>query len=533
MVIALLALFCSIYLLSNALDEYRFEQFVERSTAGPAKIMAKILQRRDEQGQESWVQLLNELAGSQLYFVNKRDLNLTRDQLEEIEAIGSTQRIDFSKSRATVYIEIMPGDERLLVANLSDVNDRVGRTLCLIILSEMKYQNIRDQGEEFNALIEPLEFPARIVSVDDEELTFAQKRMLQRNEMVVLLSDVMGQGATATVYAPLTRGGKRLLKLGEIKRFVWMPVGQAFFIIFISLLILALVAYILVSPLANRFSDLQEQVKSLDERGFDQEVKIKGNDDLALLAADIDGMAKRILALLQSQRELTSAVSHEIRTPIARMKFHLALMEDDEQFAEMLESSHIQGLHKDLMELEQLADEMLAYASLRSQVPNLNFQQADIANILKKAIDQTRALNDHASALDYELLISDEEPEYILDNMYLLRAVSNILGNAQRYAKHRIRISIEHTRRSLAIVIEDDGPGISKGFEKHIFDAFSRGDSSRSKHSGGYGLGLAIVFQIMRWHDGSISVEKSALGGARFTLSISKGLKISSAEEID
>jgi two-component system OmpR family sensor kinase/two-component system sensor histidine kinase RstB len=97
--------------------------------------------------------------------------------------------------------------------------------------------------------------------------------------------------------------------------------------------------------------------------------------------------------------------------------------------------------------------------------------------------------------------------------------LSNLLTNAVKYGHGEILISLQKSGDNCEIIVEDNGEGVDDEFKEIIFDAFSRGDKSRGKDTGGFGLGLAIVGKVMDWHQGKITVADSRLGGAKFVLS--------------
>ena len=98
------------------------------------------------------------------------------------------------------------------------------------------------------------------------------------------------------------------------------------------------------------------------------------------------------------------------------------------------------------------------------------------------------------------------------------RAVNNFISNAIKYGNDKVRVTLSLENEQCQICVEDDGDGVSDEFKQVIFDAFSRGDQSRNRETGGFGLGLAIVARIMEWHQGQASIGDSELGGVAFTL---------------
>jgi two-component system, OmpR family, sensor kinase ParS len=225
------------------------------------------------------------------------------------------------------------------------------------------------------------------------------------------------------------------------------------------------------------------------------------------LAASFDHMAARIASLIQGQKDLTSALSHEIRTPLARIKFAMAVMESKTSVDGELDS-----IEQDVREIDRLIATMLEFARLDHPDTQLNWQLTPADAWLQAAASKVLLRDGQA--------ISHSAPSAAIrmdpDRMAL--AASNLLVNACRYANRQVAIALEVGENAYALAVEDDGPGIPEGDREKVFKAFTRLDDSRSRGTGGYGLGLAIVARIAALHGGAARVETSKLGGARIVI---------------
>jgi two-component system sensor histidine kinase RstB len=221
-------------------------------------------------------------------------------------------------------------------------------------------------------------------------------------------------------------------------------------------------------------------------------------------------MAGRIRSLLRSQQELVQGISHDLRTPVARVRLRLELLQ-----ADATQQERIAGIRRDLDELESLIDAAITYSRLDEGGIALASQPVDVAQELRAMLHDQRVL-----ARDIELSADLPAPGRALaaDRALLRRAVQNLLGNALRHARSRVEIELREAGSGVTIAIEDDGPGVPESQRERIFEPFSRLDESRSKTSGGYGLGLAIVRRIAERHGGRIACGVARLGGARFEL---------------
>ena len=233
--------------------------------------------------------------------------------------------------------------------------------------------------------------------------------------------------------------------------------------------------------------------------------------ELTGLARDIDDMSARLSGLIQNQKELIAALSHEMRTPLARIRFALALIGKKS-------SSELQrplgDVDRDVQEIDELIATMLNYARLDHPDLRMSWQQVPVDAWLEQALEKCRQA-DSDVRLDYE---SDTETVR-MDARLMTLALSNLLVNAHRYAKRRVLCRVSEDSGEYRIDVEDDGAGIPESEREFVFKAFTRIHGSRSRDTGGYGLGLAIVARIAGLHGGRAAVSRSPeLGGARFTL---------------
>ena len=229
------------------------------------------------------------------------------------------------------------------------------------------------------------------------------------------------------------------------------------------------------------------------------------------LAYSFDSMSSHIQRLLKVQREMINAISHELRTPIARLRFGLEVMKDevDDDVAKTIEA-----LEGDVEELNTLVDEVLTYGKLEAGSLALNFKELSISQLVGDILQHNHLLLQHLSV---EVNI-DETDLVLADEHHLSRALQNLILNASKYAASKIAITFLHDEERWQLDIEDDGPGIAFEDRDKVFIPFQRLDNSRTRASGGYGLGLAIVQRIAFWHGGAVLIDASESGGAKFSL---------------
>ena len=280
-----------------------------------------------------------------------------------------------------------------------------------------------------------------------------------------------------------------------------------------------IVALALLVPVAlwsrSHWQGLQKLSRVADEFGagrLSARARMPRSASIYPLAERIDHMADRIEALLVTQKNLLHSVSHELRTPIARLEFALELL--DAKAGDPALRRRIAAMEGDVRELNDLVNELLGMARLDSEQA-LRRETVDVAGLLEGA---AAALPPGAQAL--AVAAGQELGTVEADPRLLGRALSNLLRNAQKYAAASIRLSAAREGGRLLIAVEDDGPGIPEEERDRIFEPFYRLDRSRDRATGGFGLGLSIARKAVLLHGGSLTVEDSALGGARFVIAL-------------
>jgi two-component system OmpR family sensor kinase/two-component system sensor histidine kinase RstB len=229
------------------------------------------------------------------------------------------------------------------------------------------------------------------------------------------------------------------------------------------------------------------------------------------LAKNLDEMSSRLSGLIGSQKELIAALSHEMRTPLARIRFALAVLGD--QRNEKLQQQLV-DINADVQEIDQLIATMLNYARLDHPDLRMNWQQVPLDAWLTQSAEKCRQP-------DTEIAVAMDKPgvDIWLDPHLMGLALSNLLVNAAHYAREKVICTVRQNDGQFRLVVEDDGKGIPQADRETIFKAFTRIDDSRNRETGGYGLGLAIVARIAALHGGTVAAgESDALGGAMFTL---------------
>ena len=231
----------------------------------------------------------------------------------------------------------------------------------------------------------------------------------------------------------------------------------------------------------------------------------QGPGEIRRVARAFNAMQTRIAKLIVDRTAALAAVSHDLRTPIARMRLRAEFTGDREEAA---------AFERDLGEMEAMLDDLNAY--LRGDTDPEPQKRTDIAAILQTLVDDAA---DAGRAATYA------GPDHFATNVRALalkRALSNILDNALTYGE-RADVTLEAARTALVVVVADAGPGIPEAEQARVLEPFTRGDASRNRAKGGMGLGLAIARAAILREGGALALANRAEGGLRVTITLPRG----------
>lgn len=237
-------------------------------------------------------------------------------------------------------------------------------------------------------------------------------------------------------------------------------------------------------------------------KGIDTPFKPYGSSEVRKAGIAFTKMKERINRQISERTQMLAGVSHDLRTPLTRMKLQLAMLPKNEDNKEFIE---------DISEMEKMLDGYLAFVSGEGGEPNtfvdMNELILSILNKFRNSKTMIRySTNDQVSAIQGR-------------EQALKRAVTNIISNAFYYGK-TVAVALESNGNKMEISVEDDGPGIPVDKREDVFKAFYRIEGSRNKETGGVGLGLSIAKDIIVSHGGTIELGDSSMGGLRVLISI-------------
>jgi len=230
-----------------------------------------------------------------------------------------------------------------------------------------------------------------------------------------------------------------------------------------------------------------------------EEFRPSGALEIRKAGLEFDKMRKRILRHLNQRSEMLSGISHDLRTPLTRIKLQLAMIKDKELSKK---------LSTDVDEMEKMLNEYLQFA--RSGVKDKT-----------ETFDLSQLTEDIISKYENQNIIKDFNQKIYFNGRKNLiqRCINNLIENSTKYAK-KILIKIEKEKSIIILSVDDDGPGIQKSEHQNVIKPFYKIDKSRSGSKSSVGLGLAISSDIIRSHGGDINFEKSHLGGLKVKISL-------------
>ncbi len=282
-------------------------------------------------------------------------------------------------------------------------------------------------------------------------------------------------------------------------------------------IVLAVSVFVWMLTLRRKLKRLEYSATRLGAGEFTARVSELGKHRVGQLNNSFNLMAERLERLISGHKSLTNAVAHELRTPISRIRFQLDMLHEEVDNDQRNE--YMFGMSDNINELSDLVDELLTYARFDREAPAIEMQSHSLHRSLLNIVGATDLDREAEVRYDDSWIQENSKVQFLpFEPKHLERAIGNLLNNAQKYCQTKVQISVHLADNECSIFIEDDGPGIPEEDREQIFEPFTRLDNSRTRATGGYGLGLAIVKQIAEWHGGSIAIQNSSLGGARFVL---------------
>lgn len=279
-------------------------------------------------------------------------------------------------------------------------------------------------------------------------------------------------------------------------------------LLFVVILAVVLTAHAFLRHLLRPLRELSDGVQRLSDGELDVELRCSTHDEFGRLTDAFNYMVRRVRDMIGVRDQLLIDVSHELRSPLTRMKVTLEMLPEDE---------HRLRLAEDIVDMERMVTTLLELERLRSG-HGLSFARTDLIAMVHEIAGKFQDGPPGVRVVSAEpVLLVDVDAEK------MRTVLRNLSDNAVKYSlpgSGPIEVRVERAAGAAVVRVTDEGAGIPDGDLARIFEPFYRVDLSRSKDTGGYGLGLSICKRVMEAHGGSITVTRGAGGGTSFTLTL-------------
>jgi two-component system osmolarity sensor histidine kinase EnvZ len=280
------------------------------------------------------------------------------------------------------------------------------------------------------------------------------------------------------------------------------PSSARIFALWITLpgLLLIMIAIVFLKNQTRPIVNLAKAAEKFGKGEYVKEFRPTGAKEIRQAAYEFDKMRKRITIHLNQRAEMLSGISHDLRTPLTRLKLQLALLKQQDLAKKMAD---------DIEEMERMLNEYLEFSRYQK---NEETEKVNLNIIIKEVIKNYEGKSINVSI--------EKDLEINIRPNSIKRCLTNLIDNGFSYGGQKITISTEKNTNSVSIFVDDDGPGISKTEYENVLKPFYRIDKSRGQNKSGVGLGLSIANDIIRSHGGNIFLEKSPLSGLRVKISL-------------
>jgi len=466
-------------------------------------------------------QRFSQLQDAYGYNLELRDLDQLVFTVKEREAIDQ-RKVVVTEDQSSNHLVGNSGqvltvqDRRIIPHHLMGSGKRMGMGDFYIIQQRLAKESPTAWGGIVEDVAKNYTFPVNILPLGSIDLTLNYR---EREDLLAGYLVALSNEASSGLDFPADYILQKVASSDEI--LVWGPISDnannfkisafstyyglgAFFVLLPLLLWL--------TPTWLSILSLSRATQAFGRGELATRAKVFRGSNLNNYASSYNTMADRIQELFNSHKMLTSAVSHDLRTPLARLEFSLELLKttDDEPRRE----KQLERMEASIDELNRLVSEILLYAKFDREKPEFSQVNVNADAWIERELVSWRQRKPEIS-LDRKIDVSGP---VCMEQYYMNRALNNLIANALRYAQERVCVGLRESKGHYYLSVEDDGPGVPPEDRDKVFAPFERLEKSRNRDSGGTGLGLAIVKQIAVWHGGEVWVTHSELGGAKFVV---------------
>jgi len=315
-------------------------------------------------------------------------------------------------------------------------------------------------------------------------------------------------------------GGYLVLTWGENRHHL-----KIIFVFIIIFILLAVMPFFMAGIIAKPLERITQSARAFGKGDLSVRTGVRRKDEIGILAGTFDEMAERLEHFVHSEKELLANISHEIKTPMSRIRVALELCAEEEIDIDSVKS-YLSGISKDLAELEKLVENVLMTARLDLSIEQytesgfvLQKKDMTLAHVVNQAVGRFSEIHPEYHV---RINISPDLSPVEADPVLIRRVLDNLLDNAVKYSKPDSPIDIVavNSEKEQIVHVQDRGMGVPEKDLPRLFEPFFRTDKSRNRNMGGVGLGLTLCKRIIEAHGGTISASPRPEGGTSicFTL---------------
>ncbi len=485
--------------------EWLQEQYMSSIYLGTMKHIAAQLDVISLEEQEL---VFNEIA-------NNFGVDLQRIQLSELTTSTSKkgrlkdgELVFLNRDGAVVGYKLKNSDWVITAAaEETEVQDTYRLAKGPIYLLRQALLSVKESELDYEAALLQKEygFPFKIIGKEVAEDKKSKTKIYQHNDVIWSLNEndneifyIDLQNDKTLLIGPVEYGELELLAI------------VIYVVIFVFCVGLGL--FLWLWPLWKDHKRLNESATAFGAGHLGSRVVIKKSSLAANLGKSFNLMADNIQSLISVNQHLTNAVAHDLRTPLARLRFAIEIL-DSGQCTSEERDRYKKTINTSIDSLDYLINQTLVHSRYNRSTDIKHFKESSFASRIREEVDQY--------SFDFEQIEfvtnvdnSLNTTKQFVDPKALERALSNLLSNAVKHAKSVVRVSYFKEGEHLCLQVDDDGLGIDEEHCEKILEPFSQLGNKQRSTSEGHGLGLAIVNQIAKWHKGTIVISRSDLGGA-------------------
>ncbi len=498
---------------------------IDRTFQGTFKLLEEKLHQHP---QEQWPEQFALLTPAFSYDLNLRPLSYYDDQESTLSCLKEQQSYCIIDNDDVVAVHsIVKGSSWVIEMYIDQTDQEDIRRNIQGTVSLLNDRFSPDQRDLWPSRLTDVQnifaFPIDIVAADQLPLSSVQRAIFEKKGTVGIDTD-----GGILVYHQ-SSSDKPIFSLGPL------PITESTTSIFLLILavLLGSISLGLLSFVFILWRDIKRLIRVATQFG-DGHLAVRSMTKkhalLAPLAKSFDAMADNIQTTIVSQSNLTNAIAHDLRTPLSRLSFATEMLDSDD-LSPQDKQRYTQAMTGAIDTLDHLIKQMLVLARY-SRATNINhFSHTQLANELTEEVD---LFSQDYPLLLINLIIADKVADLtmFIDRRAIMRALTNLVNNAARFAKSNIVIELESHEQHYVLTVCDDGPGIPVEERELVLKPFTQLNNDNRDKDTEHGLGLAIVAQIAKWHRGKVDILQADIGGAKISLSWPQDVEQESAIKV-